>query len=118
MRLIVEHGQVTARLNGRVLAHVPVRGLDQPWSLHLGSKYLFAQVQGLKLATRAKAAPANWTPPEVPKPPPTEQPPAPQSANDFWCFAVTRAHWADHRNGLCKGDATKRQVSQYDHVGT
>lgn len=83
MRLIIEHGQVTARLNGRVLAHVPVRGLDKSWSLHLGSKYLHGQIEGLKLTARGIAAPANWTPPEVPPPPPPERPAVPESANDF-----------------------------------
>lgn len=83
MRLIVENGQVTARLNGRLLAHVPVRGLDKPWSLHFGSKYLYGKIEGLKLTARGKAAPANWTPPEVPPTPPPEKPAVPESANDF-----------------------------------
>jgi hypothetical protein len=83
MRLIIEHGQVTARLNGRVLAHVPVRGLDQPWSLHLGAKYLFAQVHAVKLTARGAAAPRDWVPPTVPPPPPPEKPAVPESANDF-----------------------------------
>jgi hypothetical protein len=83
MRLIIAHGQVTARLNGRVLCHVPVRGLDQPWSLHLGAKYLCAQIDGLKLTARGNAAPANWTPPETAPPPPPEKPAVPESANDF-----------------------------------